>query len=510
MPRCLHRLLAAIVIVSLLRPAFAQPQPPLVGIGVAVESRDDGTIVMPTILPDGPAAKAGIATGDELLAVEGRSVADMRLPQIVELIRGQAGTEVNITIRTPGQRPRTLKLTRAAVNLPPNAGAPPANPLDRGGAAPPAPNPAQNPLTRGNQAPANPLARGNDAPANPIAPNQPAQVAGAGTVKFTRLSIKDPGINNIEAVSLLVPVGWKSEGGVLWFPEYSILANLQLKLTDPASGAMIQTLPVQNFTWINQPVVPMQPGQNYMGNIVSQPITDIRQFIQTYYIPQVLTHLQSGRAIGGEDLPKVAQQISQSYGGQSQVRASRVRYEYNNQGQPWEEDVYVALVYTPWQMGTLWSVNQGYSFRAPKGKLDAMTPLMLSVVNSTRISPDWFGGYMYVQQLFNNRMNQGIKDAAAISQTVTQNSEEIRRMFSESYKQRQESQDRIAQSYSETIRGVDTYKTPDATSVQLPSGYRDAWVNNRGEYILSNEAGFDPNVGDTSSWQRLQRRGEAP
>ncbi len=38
-------------------------------------------------------------------------------------------------------------------------------------------------------------------------------------MKCTRLSVKDPGINNIEAISFLIPAGWKSEGGVQWFPE---------------------------------------------------------------------------------------------------------------------------------------------------------------------------------------------------------------------------------------------------------------------------------------------------
>ena len=46
------------------------------------------------------------------------------------------------------------------------------------------------------------------------------------SLKFTRLSVKDPGINNIEAVSFLIPAGWKVEGGMKWFPNYSILANL--------------------------------------------------------------------------------------------------------------------------------------------------------------------------------------------------------------------------------------------------------------------------------------------
>jgi len=327
------------------------------------------------------------------------------------------------------------------------------------------------------------------------------------SMKFTRLSVKDPGINNIEAISFLIPAGWKPEGGVQWFPDYSILANLLMRITEPQTGAAIEFLPMQNFTWLTQMAVPMQPGTNYLGNILWQPIPDVSHFIQMFYMPQALRHLQGARVVAKEDLPKLAAEVARSFGGQSSVTSARVRYEYPSAGRPWEESVYCTLVYTNWQLGTLWSVYSAYAFRAPKGQLDSLTPVMNTTVSSARLSPEWYGGYMYVQKLFQDRMNQSIKNAAAISATITRNSEEIRRMFSDSYRQRSESQDRISQSFSEYIRGVDTYKNPyEGRPVQLPSGYNEAWVNARGEYVLSNDAGFNPNAGDTTEWRRMDRR----
>jgi hypothetical protein len=316
--------------------------------------------------------------------------------------------------------------------------------------------------------------------------------------------VKDPGINNIEAVSFLIPAGWKTEGGVQWFPDYSILANLLMKVTDPQTGAQIEFLPAQNFTWLNQMVVPMQPGTNYMGNILWQPIGDIPTFIKTFYAPQALPQLQNARQVAVEDLPKIANEVAKTLGGAGTAKSARVRYEYQRNGQAWEEDVFVTLTYYPWQLGTLWSVNSAYAFRAPKGQLDTIKPLMTTTISTIRLSQEWYGGYMYVQKLFNDRMNQSIRNARAISDTITRNSEEIRQMFADSYKQRSESQDRISQNFSEYIRGVETYNDPyGGHPVQLPSGYNDAWVNARGEYLLSNQAGFDPNVGDTTEWRRM-------
>ena len=173
----------------------------------------------------------------------------------------------------------------------------------------------------GQEGPRNPLARGKEAkaPAGPPSDEAPGsisqKVSAAGAMRFTRLSVKDPGINNIEAISLLIPAGWRAEGGVQWFPDFSVQANLLMKITDPQTGAAVEFLPVQNFTWLTQMVVPMSPGTNYMGNILWQPILDVAQFVQTFYLPNSLRRLQSARITAKEDLPKVAAQVAQMHGG---------------------------------------------------------------------------------------------------------------------------------------------------------------------------------------------------
>jgi hypothetical protein len=341
------------------------------------------------------------------------------------------------------------------------------------------------------------------------APGTPAAPAGKaidGPMKFTRLSVQDPGMNNIEAVSFLIPAGWQTHGGVQWFPDYSILANLLMKITDPQTGAQIEFLPLQNFTWLNQMVVAMRPGTNYLGNILWQPITDIPTFIRTFYAPQTSRQLQQATQVSIENLPKVANEAAQHQAG-GRATSARVRYEYMMNSQPWEEDVFVTLTFFPWQLGTIWSVSSAYALRAPKGQLERLKPSMTTTVSSLRLSQDWFSGYMYVQKLFNDRMHQSISNAKALSDTITRNSAEIRRMYADSYRQHSESQDRISQNFSEYIRGVETYKNPfENRPVQLPGGYNDAWVNSRGEYILSNNANFNPNVGDNIEWRRMEPR----
>lgn len=116
---------------------------------------------------------------------------------------------------------------------------------------------------------------------------------------------------------------------------------------------------------------------------------------------------------------------------------------------------------------------------------------------------------MYVRDLFMKRNMDAIRDAGAISQTISQNSDEIRQEYSDSYKKAQDTNDKINQDFSETIRGVNTYSNPyEDRPVELPSGYNDAWVNANGQYVLSNQSGYDPNVGGTTEWKRMDQRGQ--
>jgi len=384
------------------------------------------------------------------------------------------------------------------------------------------PSSPTNPLAKKPSAPVaptNPLAAKPDA-AKPAATapegsGGPAGPAAAGSLKLKRLSIKDPGINNIEAVSFLIPEGWNHEGGITWMHDYSILANLRLRISEPSGAAQIELLPLQNFTWIDNPPLPMQLFSNYMGSVVHPPIRDAAEFVRTMYFAQALPHLQRAKQVQVERLEKVERQYAAAAepapaGGQASVYSGRVRYEFEHEGKQWEEDVYVFLSYYTGQGMTLWSVGSAYSFRAPKDAaggsgLAKHAPLMTTVVNTARIGQDWFSGYMHVRQLFSNRQMQGIRDATRLSQIITENAEHSRKLWADTYAQRNASQDRINRSFGEYIRGVETYTNPyESREVQLPSGYNDAWVNPQGEYLLVGPGGFDPNVGSTVEWKRMQ------
>jgi carboxyl-terminal processing protease len=67
------------------------------GIGASVEMRNRQAIIVAP-LPNTPASRAGIRPGDLVLSVDGQSLADKSLLEVVLLIRGARGTEVTLEI----------------------------------------------------------------------------------------------------------------------------------------------------------------------------------------------------------------------------------------------------------------------------------------------------------------------------------------------------------------------------------------------------------------------------
>jgi len=71
-------------------------------IGIAVSFERDG-IHVTGLVKDGPAAKAGIEDGDVISSVDAKPVAGIEPRQALDLLRGQAGTAVNLTILRDGR-----------------------------------------------------------------------------------------------------------------------------------------------------------------------------------------------------------------------------------------------------------------------------------------------------------------------------------------------------------------------------------------------------------------------
>ena len=87
------------------------------GLGIQIDVRD-GWITVVAPLPDTPAERAGVATGDQIIEVDGRSTEGWKNDEAVKALRGDAGSKVAITVRRSGvSDPIKYNLVRAQIHI---------------------------------------------------------------------------------------------------------------------------------------------------------------------------------------------------------------------------------------------------------------------------------------------------------------------------------------------------------------------------------------------------------
>jgi carboxyl-terminal processing protease len=87
------------------------------GIGIEVDVRGD-TITVIAPIEGSPAARAGIRSGDRVVAVDGRAIRGSRFDRALDLLRGEPGTKVRVTVGRDGERePLSFELVREIVKV---------------------------------------------------------------------------------------------------------------------------------------------------------------------------------------------------------------------------------------------------------------------------------------------------------------------------------------------------------------------------------------------------------
>ena len=87
------------------------------GLGIEV-SMEAGVVKVISPIDDTPAARAGIKAGDYIVRIDGEQVRGKTLMEAVNLMRGQVGTSIVITIRRKGlNRAKDIKIIREIIEI---------------------------------------------------------------------------------------------------------------------------------------------------------------------------------------------------------------------------------------------------------------------------------------------------------------------------------------------------------------------------------------------------------
>ncbi len=100
-----------------LNDVYSQIEGNFVGLGIELKSGERGLFIL-RVIPSSPAESGGIKAGDYISAVDGQSTRDMSSDAAADLLQGPEGSFVTVTVETPGQQPRELRIRRAQVEVP--------------------------------------------------------------------------------------------------------------------------------------------------------------------------------------------------------------------------------------------------------------------------------------------------------------------------------------------------------------------------------------------------------
>jgi hypothetical protein len=159
----------------------------------------------------------------------------------------------------------------------------------------------------------------------------------------------------------------------------------------------------------------------------------------------------------------------------------------------------------------MWGVNNVRTARAPRGKLDAALPTLLTLAGTLEESPRWSQAVADLRDRIAQIRHEGnmriLREMARRSEIMAQTNAELSDQQMASWRQRQESGDALHRATVNSIVGVHDYRTPDGGSIAADNGYDRVFQDKLGNVVMTNDPSYDPNADPNSAgnWSQLQR-----
>jgi hypothetical protein len=347
---------------------------------------------------------------------------------------------------------------------------------------------------------------------------------GDAPIKFKQCIVEDAALKQ-PAFTMLIPSDWKGEGAIKWRTHPFMPATGAFAATKPGSVEQIilyphlpfvdgirqsagETAAIAGPDAVKFAMSNFPEGGNYMGNEVRF-IMGPAKYVEEVVVKRFRKDITSYKVLKVENMPEWAKAsvlAAEAVPGMPvRSAAARVRLEYKLDGRAVHEDFFVLLSSVEILKSQYWSAESASSVRAEAGQLDNLQPIHQTVVHSMKIDERWFSRFMQVSQILQEGVRQQQKQVMEVSRIIKDTNDHISKTINDSYWARQKVQDQMHLQFSNIIRGVDQYALPDGKStVTLPSSHSHAWVNGAGEYVLSNNASYNPNQLLNGTWTELK------
>jgi hypothetical protein len=336
--------------------------------------------------------------------------------------------------------------------------------------------------------------------------------------------------NGVVAWAFQHPPGWQARSDVVWNLEHMSFPVISFaQAFNPQGAELVEVLPSESFCWL-EPDYGMYPqGQNVLGQISLPPMPAVDALVR-WVIPRYRGNRGDFRIVEAGPMPGLVEQLGVDLKGVP-GEGARARVEYTENGTPVEEEFYgiSVLQRVPYHgpMGTMIQINWGFArlftFRAARGELEARRELFWRIVRSGKVNPLWEQLCAQVMQQLQEQFNQyiqmgysQIQAAGQMSRAISANNDAMLSAFegqrlaaaqsSRAARASASSDDSSSDSFSEYIRGVETYDDPYWGESQQDSDYDYHWTDGQGNYQQSNDPFFNPNIGSNQNWSLMEAK----
>lgn len=317
----------------------------------------------------------------------------------------------------------------------------------------------------------------------------------------------------IPAARVMVPMGWQTQGAVVWNPQTTCQADaarFEWAAGDPRGVGAVEIMPGTAWQSSNLP-----PQFQSAGGCTNAAIADIRQYLEAL----VQVRRPGAVVLDFRPRPDESQKLNAMLGPQQSMpgmeyrawaEAGEVLIGYRYQSQNIREIIGASAIFNHTRMadamGGVMEFLSGtalpaFAMRAPDGAMDFQ--LYETIRKSVKLDEGW--------QARMNKHNQTIaqinaKGARERSRITAQASDDISTMIHEGWKKRQAIMDKSQENWSLGMREQELYNDPQmGEQVELPSTYNHAWRLQDGSYLMTDNPNLNPNVEFGINATELQR-----
>ena len=345
-------------------------------------------------------------------------------------------------------------------------------------------------------------------PANVAAAAKPAVIGEALRVRRAQVIDEQAPFGRTAAFSTVLPVDWKTEGGVQWRPAGGCAQGPSIGWGAKSSDERysLALLPNTSWGWSNSEV---------KTGCFQADFADAAQALEFYVSQAQDIQIRLDAATRPPQLQEFARQLQAKaqagmlQGAQAWADAILVRGQAVEAGKT--SDIAILAITTHWRAAQPngWggyfqsgggAFEQVLILSTPEGELETGHPAFAMILNNFRVNPAWNQG---VAQWWSRLRGERTRAWIAATDTAAKTNASIGDLIHEGYRKRDGLRDAGQAETVEAIWGVETYATPDG-DMAFSNAYEQAWRLDDGSYVLTNDAFFNPDRVAGQGGVRLQ------